>query len=114
MKVVTSNKDVRSILLIHLILQMDWKIAIATIFLILAMCTSPGLSRSTGAPVEACSTLMPQHGANSNRTDPVPYELNVDMFEDPGVPNPDGSSRHTHSYTPGSIYSSKCFNLILS
>ena len=77
------------------------------IFLILAMCTSPGLSRSTGAPAEACSTLMPQHGANTNSTDPVPYELNVDMFEDPGLPNPDGTLCHTHSYTPGRTYSSK-------
>ena len=86
---------------------MAGKTLIAAILLILTMCTSPGLSCSTGAPAEACSTLMPQHGANSNRTDPVPYELNVDMFEDPGLPNSDGTLRHTHSYTPGRIYSSK-------
>ena len=89
------------------------KTLVAAILLILAMCTSSGLSHSTGAPAEACSTLMPQHGANSNSTDPVPYELNVDIFEDPGLPNPDSTLRHTHSYTPGRIYNSECLAYIL-
>ena len=33
----------------------------------------------------------------------------MDMFEDPGLPNPDGTFRYTHSYTPGRIYNSESF-----
>ncbi len=65
---------------------------------------SPGHCRSTGAPVESCATLVPQHGRNVNSTDPLPYELVVDTFEDPGLPQTDGSVLHIYSYNPGTTY----------
>ncbi len=86
---------------------MDW---ITGITLVLVALISPGDCRSTGAPVEACATLVPQHGSNVNSTDTLPYELVVDIFEDPGLPQTDGSVLKTYSYNPGTTYNCKVFN----
>ncbi len=84
---------------------MDW---ITGVTLVLVVFISLGHCRSTGAPVEACATLVPQHGSNVNSTNPLPYELVVDAFEDPGLPQTDGSVLHTYSYNPGTTYNCIC------
>ncbi len=89
---------------------MDW---ITGITLVLVVFISPGHCRSTGAPVEACATLVPQHGSNVNSNDPLPYELVVDTFEDPDLPQTDGSVLNTYSYTPGTTYDCMLTKLIL-
>ena len=73
----------------------------AGILFILVVLTSPGHCFPEGAPIEACDNLMPQHGSNMNSTFALPFELDADIFEDPGIlPN-------THSYTPGLSYNCK-------
>ncbi len=88
---------------------MDWN---AVITLVLVVLNSPGHCRSTGAPVEACATLVPQHGNNVNSTDSLPYELVVDTFEDPGLPQTDGSVLNTYSYNPGTTYNCMLAQLV--
>ena len=68
--------------------------------LVIMISASPVHSRSGGAPVEACSDLIPQHGGNSNQTGPSPFELNVGIFED--LADPDLMA--TYSYKPGNSY----------
>ena len=80
----------------------------AEILFILVMLTSPGHCLPGGAPIEACDNLMPQHGSNMNSTFPLPFELDADIFEDPGIPTDAGILSHTHSYTPGLSYNCKC------
>jgi len=58
---------------------MYWKISAVAILLFLAKLICSGHSRSTGAPAEACSTLIPQHGANTNSTNPVPYSCTLEV-----------------------------------
>ncbi len=68
---------------------------ITGISLVLVALIRHGHCRSTGAPVEACATLVPQHGSNVNSNNPLPYELVVDIFEDPGLPHTDESVLNT-------------------
>ena len=84
--------------LLNLMAELTW------IVIIVAISISPGHSRSTGAPAQACATLMPHHSTNSNDTAAVPFELNVDIFQDPGIPTEFGTLSYTHSYTPGRTY----------
>ena len=81
----------------------------AGILFILVVLTSPGHCLPGGAPAAACDNLMPQHGSNINSTEDLPFELDVDIFEDPGIPTGTGILSHTHSYTPGLSYNCKCF-----
>ncbi len=83
---------------------------ITGISLVLVALIRHGHCRSTGAPVEACATLVPQHGSIVNSTDTLPYELVIDTFEDPGLPQSDGTVLHTYSYNPGTTYNRKVFN----
>ena len=62
-----------------------------------------------GTPAAACDNLMPQHGNNMNSTFLLPFELDMEIFEDPGIPTDTGILSHTHSYTPGLTYNCKYF-----
>ena len=37
-------------------------------------------SRSSGAPIEACAQIAPQHGSNSPSTDPLPFSVDLSDF----------------------------------
>ena len=51
----------------------------------------------SGAPSAACETLSPAspHAAGGQQTTPVPYEIDLTMFED---------DNGTLQYTPGGVY----------
>ena len=95
---------------LNLMAELTW------IVITVAISISPGHSRSTGAPPQACATLMPQHSTNSNNTAAIPFELDVDIFQDPGIPTELGTLSYTHSYTPGKTYNCKltCLGLFKS
>ena len=77
---------------------MEW---ILLPLLLSAFAASPVQSRSTGAPVEACTnSLTPQHSGITSQTSSSPFELDVKQFEDL-VAN---DAPVTYSYRPSTTY----------
>ena len=59
------------------------------------------LAYSTGAPTQACSTLMPSHGVSSQAASSLPYMIDMDVFRHP--------STGELFYIPGFSYNSKIY-----
>lgn len=68
------------------------------ILLLVSTLATPILCFPSGAPVDACEDLTPNHGVAS-QTSPNPYLLDLEQFRDPE----DG----TYYYIPGVTYTSK-------
>ena len=85
---------------------MDWKALVLGAVLIFVLLNAPSHAYSTGAPVQACSTLIPSHNQASQVTE-SPFELDVEQFRDIDVPLRSGDVSFTHSYTPGTTYNCK-------
>ncbi|CAI8044913.1 Defense protein l(2)34Fc [Geodia barretti] len=68
----------------------------ASVLVLLLACLYAADARPEGAPAGACTTLTPEspHAANGQTT-PVPYEIDLTMFED---------DNGTLQYTPGRVY----------
>ena len=69
-------------------------IVVSTVLLLCSL-VLPLDARSTGAPLEACQTLTPQHSPNQPRPNPGPTMLNLNAFLD---------ENNTLTYTPGEVY----------
>ena len=80
---------------------------ILSVGLMIALMASPVLSFSTGAPSQACATLMPNHGVLLSQTSSSPFELDVSTFEDLTF-----REDRTYSYMPGVTYNRKLNTMI--
>ena len=68
--------------------------ALVTVLLLLVSTVVPVISFPTGAPLEACSTVTPNHPATA-QTSTNPYSIDLSVFDD-------GSGGFT--YLPGRTY----------
>ena len=55
-----------------------------------------GFCHRSGAPIEACSSLTPNHGVSEQAPSTLPYVINVNVFKDP--------NNGQLLYTPGFSY----------
>ena len=78
----------------------------ASVLVLLLACLYAADARPDGAPAGACTTLTPEspHAANGQTT-PVPYEIDLTMFED---------DNGTLQYTPGRVYTRTLPSIICS
>ena len=71
------------------------RVLFVAVVLMLAFCVGPALSRSTGAPQEACNTVTPNHPPATPQNTSNPYRIGLSAFDD-------GSGSLT--YLPGRTY----------
>ena len=71
---------------------------ILRIVVLVSTLATPTLCFSSGAPVDACETLMPNHTTTSQPESTNPYELDLSQFIDP--------EDNTVYYVPGVTYTS--------
>ena len=51
--------------------------------LVVVLHATLGMSYPSGAPVDACESLMPNHGATSQPADTNPYQIVLNDFHNP-------------------------------
>ena len=74
---------------------------ITVIAVVLILSSIQAEARREGAPVTACSTLVPNHAPNQADDDPFPYEVNISTF----ALSPQG-----FGYEGGKTYQSKPYS----